>query len=177
MTLDTAERQALSAEWQRLQNEPAPPDRHAIGCMTVVVAIALATAGPPLVRLAGLDLAQSLRIGAGIVLGIALLAGLLMVFMGSGRFARDSQRAGQALEWLAAHGAGGHPEERRRQTVALLCCAYCVDGPSTVTTINFEDARQRLGDALPYVLAAERALRVDRSIYPVFTDSKVHLPG
>ena len=128
-------------------------------------------------RLAGFDLAQSMKIGATIVLALAFLAGLFMAFLGSGRFAHDSGRAGAALDWLAAHGANADPEERRRRTVSLLFHAHCTDGPSTVTTINFEEARRRLGEALPYVMAAERALRVDLKIYPVFTDSKVRLPG
>jgi hypothetical protein len=59
----------------------------------------------------------------------------------------------------------------------LLLHAYCVDGPSTTTTFEFGAARERLGESLAYVLAAERALRVDHQIYPVFTDSKVRLPG
>ena len=177
-SITTAERRALSAEWQRLQNEPTPPDRRAIGCITVVVTVALGAAGPPLARLAGFDLAQSLRIGATIVLALAFLAGLFMaLFMGSGKFARDSQRAGAALEWLAAHGTQADAEERRRQAVSLLYHAYCSDGPSTVTTLDFEEAWRRLGEALPYVIAVERALRVDQKIYPVFTDSKVRLPG
>jgi hypothetical protein len=51
------------------------------------------------------------------------------------------------------------------------------DGPSTSNTIDFEAARARLGDALPYVLSVERVLRDDFGLYPVFTDSKVRLPG
>ena len=175
--LPTAERQAIVAEWKRLADEPPPSDRRAIGCMTVIIAVALAAAGPPLARLAGFDLGQSLRIGASVVLVIAFLAGIVMAFLGSGRFARDSRRAGQALEWLTTHGADADPEERRRQAVALLAHAYCTDGPSTVTTFDFEEVRQRLGEALPYVMTVERALRTDLKIYPVFTDSKVRLPG
>ena len=177
MPLPSAEREALWSEWQRLQNEPALPDRRAIGCMTVILAVAVAAAGPALARLAGFDLGQSMRIGATVVLVVAFLAGIIMAFLGSGKFARDSQRAKQALEWLATHGPDADPAERRRQTVALLLHAYCVDGPTTTTTFEFGQARQRLGDSLPYVLAAERALRVEHQIYPVFTDSKVRLPG
>jgi hypothetical protein len=91
--LSAVEREALWAEWQRLQNEPPPPDRRAIGCMTVVIAVALAAAGPPLARLAGFDMGQSMRIGAAIVLVVAFGAGIVMALLGSGKFARDSQRA------------------------------------------------------------------------------------
>jgi hypothetical protein len=134
-------------------------------------------AGLPLARWAGFDLGQSMRIGATVVLALAFVAGLVMAFLGSGRFARDSARAQEALAWLAAHGEDADPAERRRQTVSLLLHAYCVDGPSTTTTFEFGAARERLGESLAYVLAAERALRVDHQIYPVFTDSKVRLPG
>ena len=78
---------------------------------------------------------------------------------------------------LAEHGAGGDSEEKRRQAVTLLFHAFCSDGPSTSHTIDFDKARERLGDALPYVMSVERALRTDLKIYPVFTDSTVRLPG
>lgn len=176
--LDTAERKALAAEWKRLQAEPPPRDRRATGCMTVVVAVALGALGPTLARLAGYDPPQPVKLGAAIALGLVFLIGVFFgLFAGSGRFAYDLQRAERALEWLAIHADKGSPEERRNQVVALLLHAYCTDGPSTVNTIDFGKSRERLGAALPYVLAAERALRTDISIYPVFTDSKVRLPG
>ena len=176
--LATAERAALASEWERLQDEPAPPDRRAIGCMSIVIAVALGAVGPPLSRFAGIEPSEPVRLGVGIALGLVVVVGVIVaVFMGSGRFARDLQRAEQAIEWLAANAAAGEPEERRRQIVSLLLHAYCTDGPSTVTTIDFGKARERLGEALPYVIAAERALRMDLNIYPVFTDSKVRLPG
>lgn len=176
--LDAAERQALVAEWKRLQAEPAPRDRRAVGCLTVIVAIALGALGPALARLAAFDPPQPVKLGAAIALGLVLVVGIFFgVFAGSGRFAHDLQRAEQALEWLAAHAESGNPEELRRQVVALLSHAYCTDGPSTVNTFDFGKARERLGAALAYVLAAERALRADINIYPVFTDSNVAPPG
>jgi hypothetical protein len=177
LALPTAERQAIVAEWQRVADEPPPPDRRAIGCLTVIIAVALAAAGPVVARLAGFDLGQSMRIGASVVLLVAFLAGLVMALLGGGRFARDQQRAEEALDWLARHGAGADPDEKRRQAVSLLFHAFCSDGPSTTHTIDFEEARARLGDALGYVMSVERALRADLQIYPVFTDSKVRLPG
>jgi len=176
--LDTAERKALAAEWKRLQAEPPPRDRRAFGCMTVVVAVALSVLGPALASLAGFEPPQPVKLGAVIALGLVFLIGIFFgLFAGSGRYSYDLQRAEQALEWLATHAGNGSPEERRVQVVALLLHAYCTDGPSTVNTIDFGKAREHLGAALPYVLAAERALRTDISIYPVFTDSKVRLPG
>ena len=176
--IDTAERKALVAEWNRLQAEPPPRDRRGIGCMSVVLALALGALGPALAGLAGFDPPQPLKLGAAIALGLVFFVGAFFgLFAGSGRFAHDLQRAERALEWLATQADKGSAEERRKQVVALLLHAYCTDGPSTVTTIDFGAARARLGAALPYVLAAERALRADIGIYPVFTDSKVRLPG
>jgi hypothetical protein len=42
--LATPERQAIAAHWHRLANEPPPPPRREIGCMTAIVALVLALA-------------------------------------------------------------------------------------------------------------------------------------
>ena len=117
--LPTAERQAIAADWKRLSDAPPPPDRRSIGCMTAIIAVAIATAGPFLARIAGFDLAQSMRIGATVVLVIAFLAGLVMAFLGSGRFAHDSRRAQEALARLSGGGDNAprvavHPPARVR---------------------------------------------------------------
>jgi hypothetical protein len=173
----TAERQALVDEWKSLSAEPDPPDRRSIGCMTVIVVILLTVGTPPLVRWLGLDIPRPLQLaGAGIAL-VLLAAGVVMgLFLGSGRHARACRLADAAVEWLAGN-ADGDPAERRRQAVVLLYHAYCVDGPSTTTTIDFGKARERLGAALPYVMEVERCLAIDLKIYRVFTDDKVRLPG
>jgi len=176
--LPTAERQALVAEWRRIQDEPPPRERREIGCLTTIIAVVLAAAGPYALRWFGIELHPGLKIALAAVLLLLFLGGAFVAFvLVSGRYAHAYRQADAALTWLAQNGAGGDPAERRKQAVTLLFHAYCSDGPSTSTTINFEDARTRLGDALPYVMAVERALRTDLKIYPVFTDSKVHLPG
>ena len=176
--LPTAERQAIAAEWKRLQDKPPPSGRREMGCMTVVIAVVLMLAGPHVLRWLGIELPPGVKIAVSVVLGLAILVGAFFgLILVSGRYSHDSRRANEALDWLAQNGAGGNAEERRSQAVALLYYAYCVDGPTTTNTIEFEEARVRLGDALPYVITVERALRTDQKIYPVFTDSKVHLPG
>ena len=178
LTLTTAERQALVAEWKRLQDEPPPRERREIGCMTTLIAVVLAVAGPYLLRWLGIELHPALKIALAAVLLAAFLGGAFFAFiLVSGRYAHAYRQADAAVAWLAQHGAQGDPAQRRTQAVTLLFHAFCTDGPSTSTTINFEDARSRLKEALPYVMAAERALRADLQIYPVFTDSKLHLPG
>jgi hypothetical protein len=176
--LPTAERQALAAEWKRLQNEPPPRERREIGCLTIVIAVVLGAAGPTALRWFGIELHPAVKIALAAVLVLAFLGGAFVsLVLVSGRFSHAYRQADAAVAWLAQNGAHGDPVERRRQVVTLLFHAFCSDGPSTSNTINFEDARSRLGEALPYVIAAERALRVDLNIYPVFTDSTVHLPG
>jgi len=176
--LDSAERLALVAEWKRQQQEPPPRDRRTTGCATMVVALALALSGPTLLRLAGFELPRPLMLVAAAVLALVFLVGTVLgLFAGSGLYAHDLQRAEQALAWLAANPDSGDAAMRRREVVALLLHAYCTDGPSTVNTIDFGKARERLGAALPWVIAAERALKTDLGIYAVFTDSKVRLPG
>ena len=176
--LPTAERQAIAAEWQRLADEPPPLPRRELGCMTAIVALMLALVGPPVLRWFGIELSQGVKLALGAALGCVLLGGAFVgLVLVSGTYARASRRADAAVAWLAAHGTGGDSEQKRRQAVTLLFHAFCSDGPSTTHTIDFENARARLGDALPYVMTVERALRTDQRIYPVFTDSKVRLPG
>ena len=176
--LPTAERAALAAQWKRLADEPPPPPRREIGCMTAIVALVLALAGPPVLRWFGIEMHPALKLALGAVLGLLILGGAFVgLVLVSSKYAHAYRRADAAVAWLAEHGASGDPEEKRKQAVTLLFHAFCSDGPSTSHTIDFEAARARLGDALPYVMSVERALRADVQIYPVFTDSKVRLPG
>lgn len=176
--LPTAERQALVAEWKRLEAAPPPRERREIGCLTMIIVVALAIAGPIVLRWLGIQLSHPAKVVLATILALVFLGGAFVgLVLVSGRYAHAYRRADAAVAWLAQHGAGGDPVERRKQAVTLLFHAYCTDGPSTSNTINFDQAKERLGEALPYVIAAERALRVDLQIYPVFTDSKVHLPG
>jgi len=166
----TEERSAFVDEWNRLSAEPAPPDRRSIGCMTMLLAVIAAVGGPLL-------LPQDAKPLFAATLVLVFIAGALVWLFSRGRFGSDQARALQALEWLAANGERGDAGERRRHAVALLYYAYCVDGPSTSTTFNFDVARERLGTALPYVMEVERCLAIDCKIYRVFTDAKVRLPG
>ena len=146
--------------------------------MVAIIAVVLVVAGPYVLRRLGIALPPAFMMVAGAVLGLAILGGAFVgLFLVSSRYSHAYQRGNAAAAWLAENGAGGDPAERRKQAVTLLFHAYCSDGPSTSTTIDFEATRQRLGGALPYVISVERALRADLQIYPVFTDSKVRLPG
>ena len=164
------ERQAIATEWRRISAEPPPPPRREIGCMTAIAAIVLAIGGPPVLRWLGIELHPGVRLALGVVLGIAILGGAFVgLVLVSSRYSHAYQSANAAATWLAQNGDGGDPAERRKRAVTLLFHAYCSDGPSTSTTIDFEATRQQLGDALPYVMSVERVLRTDFQIYPVFT--------
>ena len=174
----TAEHQAILAEWKRLADAPPPRERREIGCMTAMTAAVAALVGPYVLRWFGIELQPALKIALGALLAIAILGGVFVgMFLVSGRYAHAYRQADAAVGWLAQHGTGGDRAERRRQAVTLLYYAFHSDGPSTSHTIDFDAARVRLGDVLPYVMSVERALRTDLKIYPVFTDSRVRLPG
>ena len=146
--------------------------------MTMVLAVVVALAGPYLLRWLGIELTPPLKVTLAVVLLLVFLGGAFFALvLVSSTYAHAHRQADAAVAWLAQNGAQGDPAEMRRQAVTLLFHAFCSDGPSTTNTISFEDARARLGEALPYVIAVERALRVELKIYPVFTDSKVHRPG
>jgi hypothetical protein len=174
--LATEERQAAAAEWKRLQAEPSPTDRKAIGCMAMVLTLIAAVAAPTVIGWVGLALeprSRSLLLGFWALL---FLGGAVVWLFSPGPFGRDAQRAEEALNWLAAN-PDGDALLRRNHAVALLYFAFSSHGPSTTTTFDFAQARERLGAALPYVMEVETALAIDQKIYRVFTDDKVRLPG
>lgn len=168
--LDPAERSALVDEALRLQREAPRGARLGIGCKTSIAASALIAFGPMLLALADVELTRAARVGAAVVATLVLMFVVFQrAFAGSGRFAHDAQRAAEALEWLAQRAPAAEPAERRRETVALLMYAHSSEGPLTVPTFDVERARGRLGETLLYVVLAERALRADLRIRPVFT--------
>jgi hypothetical protein len=169
--LDASDRAALAAEWQRQAAEPLPttPFR-TIGCASAIAGVALLLGIPPLFRAIGVSLQPGVGVALAVVLvAVTALGALVGVFVGSGRYAAATVRVEEALAWLAAHPEGGDAAERRRFVVALLLHAYVSDGPSMSSTYDPSTMATRLGPALPYVRDAERALREELSIGPVFT--------
>ncbi len=178
---DMAERQALAAEYDRIASQPGTVNYGPVGCVVALLAAVLLLVIPVLGRKffpqPPTALVWIIR-GLAAILAAAVLGGLAVGFFGGGRGESKARRmAEDAMDWLARHHAGASPAERRQFAVTLLFHAYFSGGPYTVTTFASEDARRRLGDALPYVCAVERALRKERNIYPVFTaDDPMPLP-
>jgi hypothetical protein len=167
----SAEHQEILAEWDRLQAEPPPRNLRAVGCLTVIAAVALFFALPFLAKLTGLGTSGAFRTGAFWVLVIAFLAGLFFaLFTGSGVHGRARVRAEESLEWLATHaGSDADPAERRRHAVTLLYSHAVHDGPTLSTTFDAREAAQRLGGSLAYVLEVEQVLVSERALAPVFS--------
>ena len=167
---DAAERAAILAEWDRLRAEPRPRARPPYGCATVLVASVLLLLAWQLPKLTGWAPPPTLQPVAVAILTLVIAGGLLFhLFVGSSKFAHDCLRAGEAIEWLAANPCTSDAETRRRHAVALLFFSITADdGPSMSTTFDAGKARTRLGANLPYVLAAERVLTGERSLWAVF---------
>src|SRR5436190_18281826 len=84
----TAERQAIAAEWKRLQDEPPRHERRELGCMTAVVALVVLLAGPYLLGKLGIELHPGLKITLAAVLALAILGGVFVgMFLVSGHYA------------------------------------------------------------------------------------------
>ena len=169
--LPASEHLAVIDEWKRLQDAPPPRERREIAVVTALAGIVLWFVGPFLLLKLGVELPPGVRMAINVGLIAAILWGVFFGFiLVSGRYSHARYKAEAAVTWLSENGAGGDPDERRRQAVTLLFHASCSDGPSTTNTIDFEKTRTHLGGALPYVIAVERALRSHAGIYPVFTD-------
>jgi hypothetical protein len=161
--LDTTERQAAVAEWQRLAAEKSPPDRKPVGCLAMIVALVAAVAAPVMLGWVGLQLSQDARSLMAALFAVVFIAGLLVWLFSQGKYGRYVQRAEAARDALAANG------NDLKQAVSLLFHAHCNDGPSMSMTVKTEEVRSKLGTALPYVVAVEEALTAELKITPVFT--------
>ncbi|MGH9579382.1 MAG: hypothetical protein ACRD2R_00185 [Terriglobales bacterium] len=179
--LDSAERQALAREYDRIASQPRTVNYGPVGCVVALLAAVLLLVIPVLARKffpqPPAALVWIIR-GLGALLALTVLGGLAVGLFGGGRGeSKSRQLAEDAMDWLARNHSSAPLAERRRFAVTILFHAYYSGGPYTVTTFASADARLRLGDALPYVLAVERALRRERNIYPVFTaDDPLPLP-
>lgn len=175
---DAPERLALIAEWKRQAAEPLPPNLSQAGCLAMLAAVVLFAAIPPLTRALKVTLPPAASAALIVLVVVLLLGGLVMSQFGGTRGRQKVWNQSEAaLTWLAAHGAGGAADQRRRAAVTVLLRAYHSDGPTTSAMLDVEAARTRLGAALPYVMDVERALIEELKIYPVFTgETKAESP-
>ncbi len=162
----------LLREYDTVKMAPAPkPKRTRAGCVVSVLAIFTLFAIPAANRALGLGISRrTVALLALSLLGVAVL-GVVVQLLGSALAARGaaSQRALDALGHLTQQFSESSDAENRRAAVTLLADAYITGGATTVAAFDFDDARARLGPALPYVQEIERVLREKRQIYPVLT--------
>lgn len=163
------ERAEILAEWKRVCAEPRPKPRQPWGCATFLIAAALFLAVPQL------PLPPWLQTMLRWILGLAIVLGLFLQFaLVSSKYSHDSQRAREAIDWLAANQDTTDAAARRRHAAALLRYAITDDdGPATSETFDPDEARKRLGAHLPYVLAVERLLVEEKLMsWNVFGDAR-----
>ena len=163
---------ALLREYDTVSTQPArKPKRTRAGCLVSVLAIFALFAFQGANRALGLGIPlRTVALVAFSLLGVAVL-GIALQFFASAMTVRGaaSQRALDALAHLTKQFSESSDEANRRAAVTLLADAYITGGATTVAAFDFDDARARLGSALPYVQEIERVLREERQIYPVFT--------
>jgi hypothetical protein len=112
----------------------------------------------------------ALQVVAALILAwILLVGGFLGVFGAGFMSGAVMAEVEDALSLLEEHFLNAPREEVRRAVVRILWDAHFSAGPTTISTFDFDDAKVRLGEALPYVQAVERFLLAESSIYPVFT--------
>jgi hypothetical protein len=167
---DAAERAAIVAEWQRLAAEPPPTNPRPYGCATFLLAAALLLGVSALSRMTGYELPQPLGTILSGLLVLILTGGFVVgVFFGSGVYGRAAVRARAALDWLAAHPDAADSDERRRNAVQALYYAIVSEGPTTASTFDLAQAKEKLGASLVYVSAVEEVLVAELGGWRIFT--------
>lgn len=168
-TFDASESDAILEAYQAAMQEPLPPASGQAGCLVALGAVAAFLVLPRVLDWLGIALPRSLGIALGAVLLAAALAGGAVAITGGGRRSSAVRaRFEAALDALRDMDALTD-QERHRAVGALLAHARTHSGPTTVSTMDLDVARERLGPALAYVEAAEHAVRTRADIDPVFT--------
>src|SRR3954464_7147820 len=99
--LSPEEQEALLREWDRLQAEPQPTDNRSVGCVLIIVAIALVVLGPrflPWVKMHVAGWAGAAWFVAALAI---LLYGLYQNFFGNKTGTQAHQRSDAALQLLS----------------------------------------------------------------------------
>ena len=109
------------------------------------------------------------------VIVLTLIGGLAMIFLGgaSGE-SRARAAATEALDHLATLSEASTPRQNLQAAVRLLWNANYSRGPWSVSTIDVDGARYRLGHAgvLPWILEIEQVLVGGQRVTPVFTPER-----
>ncbi len=168
-SLDPDDIQAIRQAYGDAVSRPRP-GRGGGGCLVAITAVALFLGLPAVLDWLGVTLPQSIGVALEAILLAAALAGAAVAVLGGGQAAAATRdRAEAALAALSRPFGALDREERRRAVVELLANAYVRSDATVVAAFDLHTARRRVGDSLPYVLAAEEALLRKPGIRPVFT--------
>jgi hypothetical protein len=169
--LSPAEQHAILTEWDRLQREPQPADNRSVGCVLIIVAVALVVLGPRFLPWAKAHVggwAGSAWFVAALVL---LLYGLYQNFFGNRTGAQAYARSEAALKLLSERYATSSGGERLSAAVAVVYYAYYSGGPYMASSYDVAEWKNKLGPALDHVVAVEAVLIEKRRAYNVFTET------
>src|SRR3954462_13930854 len=170
--LSPEEQEALLREWDRLQAEPRPTDNRSVGCVLMIVAVALVVLGPRFLPWFKSHLGGWAGTAWFIVALALLLYGLYQNFFGNKTGAQAYQRSEGALKVLSRQYGALSVEERRSAAVAAIYFAYYSGGPYMASSYDASEWKRKLGVALEYVIAVELLLIEKRQAYNVFTEAK-----
>src|SRR3954465_1880077 len=169
--LPPGEEEKILSEWDRLQAEPQPTDDRSVGCVLIIVAVALVILGPRLVP--GLKMPVAAWAGTGGVLLalLILLYGLYQNFFGNKTGAQAYRRSEAALLLLSQRFETSSVEERRSAAVAAIYYAYYSGGPYMASSYDVAEWKTKLGAAIEIEDTVESVLVEKRQTYNVFTES------
>ncbi|MFL6300017.1 MAG: hypothetical protein ACJ71N_05375 [Terriglobales bacterium] len=177
--LAPGEEEKILSEWDRLQAEPQPTDDRSVGCVLIIVAVALVILGPRLVPWLKMHVAAWAGTAGVLLALLILLYGLYQNFFGNKTGAQAYRRSEAALLLLSQRFETSSVEERRSAAVAAIYYAYYSGGPYMASSYDVAEWKTKLGAALEFVKRTEMVLVEKRQAYNVFSESttKKEEPG
>ena len=154
-----------------VRERPPPNNPSSAGCVTAIVAIIALVFMPVIARIPALTSGVLVGIGA-VLIVVAIVGGLVGIFGGGFVAGAISTDVEEAIEQLLEAFPNGNPAVLREAAVRILDGSTVTTGPTTVETFDRHEVEDRLGDALPFVMAVERILLERKEIYPCFTLSR-----
>jgi hypothetical protein len=169
--LSPGEQEAILAEWDRLQAEPQPTDNRSVGCLLMIVAVALVILGPRFLPWFKAHLGRWAGTAWFLVALVILLYGLYQNFFGNKTGAQAHQRSGAALQMLSQQFDSRSQQDRLAAAVAAIYYAYYSGGPYMASSYDISEWKTKLGAAVEYMEIVESVLVEKRQAYNVFTEN------
>lgn len=165
--LADADRATIRKHFDGVAKRPAESDISSYGCLASIIGLALLALAPKVLP----GLSPALRTTLLVFGGLLVLGGMAFRAAAPAQRVRAAgQRAKRAIDWAADHNPDEDRDRWLGEIVSALTDAFYSGGPWTVHTFDFAGARKRLARHMPTVIAIETLLRLERSIYPVFTE-------